>query len=111
MFNSTTAERWPFPRYFVYNIVRGPGNTRVEWIRVYIPGWDRLRMTRPLIVSGAGFTTLKFTGLATAWEAPLQTPSLSRSPMRPFIHGNIVIGIPENTTPGHGTACFPVGIA
>ena len=38
MFNSTTTERWPFPRYFEYNIVRGPGNTRVERIRVYIPG-------------------------------------------------------------------------
>ena len=38
MFNSTTTERWPFPRYFGYNIVRGPGNTGVEWIRVYISG-------------------------------------------------------------------------
>ena len=39
MLNSTFGnERWAFPRYFEYNIVRGPGNTRVEWIRVYIPG-------------------------------------------------------------------------
>ena len=26
------------PRYFEYNIERGPGNSRVEWIRVYTPG-------------------------------------------------------------------------
>ena len=26
------------PRYFEYSIERGPGNTRVEWIRVYTPG-------------------------------------------------------------------------
>ena len=31
-------ERWAFPRYFEYDIVRGPGNSRVEWIRVYTPG-------------------------------------------------------------------------
>ena len=40
MFNSTIygAARWPLPRYFEYDIVNGPANTSVEWIRVYVPG-------------------------------------------------------------------------
>ena len=39
MLNSTFGnERWAFPRNFEYDIVRGPGNSRVEWIRVYTPG-------------------------------------------------------------------------
>ena len=39
MLNSTLGnERWAFPRYFEYDIVRGPGISRVEWIRVYTPG-------------------------------------------------------------------------
>ena len=61
------------------------------------PCWDRLRMTRPPIVSGAGSTTLKCAGLVTAREAPLRTPSPCRSPTRPFTHGNIETGTPEDT--------------
>ena len=39
MLNSTFGnERWAFPRYFEYDIARGPGNSRVEWIRVFTPG-------------------------------------------------------------------------
>ena len=40
MFNSTIfgTDRWAVPRYFEYDIVNGPANTRVEWIRVYVPG-------------------------------------------------------------------------
>ena len=38
MFNSTTTERWPIPRYFEYDIVNAPGNAVVEWICVYMPG-------------------------------------------------------------------------
>ena len=123
MFNSTTTERWPFPRYFEYNIVRGPGNARVEWIRVYIPGqWQPVAEStlgpaaddRLLIVSGAGSTTLKCTGLVTAREALLRTPSPCRSPMRPFTHGNIVTGTPEGSNdsgipPSIARPVFPSG--
>ena len=39
------------PRYFEYSIERGPGNTRVEWIRVYTPG-----MWQPVAESTLGPT-------------------------------------------------------
>ena len=32
------AAQWVLPRYFDYDIVNGPANTRVEWIRIYVPG-------------------------------------------------------------------------
>ena len=40
MFNSTVqgAAGWVLPRYFDYDIVNGPANTSVEWIRIYVPG-------------------------------------------------------------------------
>ena len=44
MLNSTFGnERRAFPRYFEYDIVRGPGNSRVEWIRVFTCGRIYLR--------------------------------------------------------------------
>ena len=121
MLNSTFGnERWAFPRYFEYNIVRGPGNTRVEWIRVYThrargsllqnPPQDRLRTTRPHIVSGAGSTTLTCTGLVTAQEAPLRTPSPCRSLLRVLLHMAISrlahqrIPTPRKSTPKHWIA-------
>ena len=40
MFNSTIfgTDKRSVPRYFEYDNVNGPANTRVEWIRVYVPG-------------------------------------------------------------------------
>ena len=40
MFNSTICgtARWSLPRYFEYDIVNGPANTSVQWVRVYVPG-------------------------------------------------------------------------
>ena len=29
---------WALPHYFDYDIVNGPANTSVEWIRIYVPG-------------------------------------------------------------------------
>ena len=33
-----SAARWVLPRDFDYDIVNGPANTSVEWIRIYVPG-------------------------------------------------------------------------
>ena len=66
MLNSTFGnERWAFPRYFEYNIERGPGNSRVEWMFTHRacgslwqnPPSAQLRTTRPHVVNGAESTT------------------------------------------------------
>ena len=62
-----------------------------------IPLWDLLRIAHQPIGNGAGSTTSKCIGLVTAREAPLWILSPNRSPMHPFIHGNIVTGTPEDT--------------
>ena len=77
-------------------------NTRVEWIRVYVPGpWqpvaDSTLGPAPDSTSTYRSTTSKCIGLVTAREAQLWILSPSRSPMHPFIHGNIVTGTPEDT--------------
>ena len=86
MFNSTTTERWPFPRYFEYNIVCGPGNTRVEWTRVYIPGHavaesvNRPRMTCLLIV--------RFYHFEVYWPRDSTGGTIADSPAQPVSYAS-----------------------
>ena len=58
--------------------------------------WDLPRRTQPPIGSGARSTTSTCTGLGTARAAPRWALFLSRSHMRPSIHGSIVTGSPED---------------
>ena len=97
--------RWTLPHYFEYDIVNGPASTSVEWIRVYVPGpWQ------PVAESTLGpapedTTTYrewhKFYHFDVYWPvtaraAPIWALFPSRSHMRPFIHGSIVTGSPED---------------
>ena len=58
--------------------------------------WDLPRRTQPPIGNGARSTTSTCTGLGTARAAPIWALFLSRSHMRPSIHGSIVTGSPED---------------
>ena len=90
--------------YFEYDIVQGPANTRVEWIRVYVPGpWQPVADSTmgPAPDSASTYREWhklqKCIGPVTAREATLWSLSHNRSPMHPSIHGNIVTGTPEDT--------------
>ena len=108
MFNSTVhgAARWVLPRYFDYDIVNGPANTSVEWIRIYVPGqWYLVAantlgpapMTPPPIGNGARSTTSKCIGLGKVRAAPPQALFRNRYPMQPSILGITGTGSPGDT--------------
>ena len=119
MFNSTTAGRWPFLHYFEYNIVRGPGNTRVEWIPVYIPGpWQPVAESTlgPAPDDSSTYREWRmFYHFEVYWPRDSTGgTSPSRSPMRPFIHGITVTGASEDTNdsaihPSIARPVFPSG--
>ena len=62
--------------------------------------WGLPRKTQPPIGNGAKSTTSTCTGLGTARAAPIWALFLSRSHMRPSIHGSIVTGSPQKNING-----------
>ena len=102
--NSTFGnERWAFPRYSEYDIVRGPGNSRVEWIRVCTPGtWQ------PVAESTLGpapdhastyrdWRRVYHFDVCWPRDSTGRMPSHCRSPTCPSTRGNIEIGTHEDT--------------
>ena len=96
------AARWVgiLPRYFDYDIVNGPANTRVEWIRIYVPGpWHPVAENTlgPAPDDSTTYRESKCIGRGIAQAAPIQVLFRSQYLMHPSILGIIETGSPGDT--------------
>ena len=98
-----SAARWALPRYFDYDIVNGPANTSVEWIRIYVPGPWHPVAENTLGPAPDDSTTYQewrkvyHFEVYLAQAAPIQVLFRSRYLMHPSILGIIETGSPGDT--------------